>query len=559
LCPQIPEEIGSVRFQSAVLPALLCFGLWAQPGTADHFAVRSELSRIYAHLDSAFEQGHLDDVLRIALPDAMVKHGVEEVRFTTTIAQIKQALQNGAVIKQRTTIISLDIAGTTARVVTRSESSITMGGQTRSGVEQSEDTWVRTSDGWRLKLSVALGSSETAPSASSDRLDAVIAEINRYARSLDDLASISDAIGDARVVGLGEATHGTSEFSAGRARIVEYLAANKGFTVLAVEDNWAEALAVDSYIKTGQGTAGDALARLKGWPIRTRETLALVNAMRAINIQNPGRMTFAGFDMTWAETARDQVAEFINRAAPNQLAMVEKWYSEVIALGPRRPNPEANARPAAEAARKVVDLLDSARDVLVKASDDASWRHARQAAEIVYQATAFRIEGRSPGFRDEMMARNVQWLCEQEHPGEKIVIWAHNAHISSDSSSFFKPMGAWLREKLGNRYYGLAFTVAGGEVRAVGSKGLATHMMPPAAKHAGEGPLARAFLPSYFLDMRSLQDGAARGWLNQPHAFYTVGARWNEKVLDANTSVFSMAKSFDGLVFVRQGHASIAP
>jgi erythromycin esterase len=158
-----------------------------------------------------------------------------------------------------------------------------------------------------------------------------------------------------------------------------------------------------------------------------------------------------------------------------------------------------------------------------------------------------------------MMARNVQWLYEQEHPGEKIVIWAHNAHISSDSNPFFKPMGTWLKEKLGNRYYGLAFTLAGGAVRAVGSKGLATHVMPPAAKHAGEALLARAHLPSYFLDIRNLPDGIARAWLTEPHAFYTVGARWNEKVPDANTSVFPMARSFDGLVFVRQGHASIAP
>jgi erythromycin esterase len=473
--------------------------------------------------------------------------------FAVTISQLKQAVQNGAAIRQRTSILSLNVAGSRATVRRRSEAAVTMGGQTRSGVEESEDTWVRTSEGWRLLLVKAIGSVEAAPA--SGATPDVVKEIGLHARSVDDLNAIGDAIGDARVVALGEATHGTREFSAIRARVVEYLAEKKGFTVVAVEDNWTEAAAIDDYIKTGPGDAKSALARLKGWPFRTREMLSLIEAMRARNERAAVKMSYAGFDMTWSEAAREEVTRFLRTAAPDQLAAAETWYAEVIALGTRRPGLDADATAAAEAARKVVDLVDNLR-----ASSDASrWRRARQAAEVVYQATAFRIRGQSPGFRDQMMARNVQWLCEQEHPGEKILLWAHNAHISAESNPFFKPMGVWLRERLGNRYYALGLLVAGGEVRAVGSKGLAIHVMPPAAPEAGESRLSEVSNADFFIDMRRLLTGAARAWLDQPHTFYSVGARWNEEVVGANTAVFSPAKSFDGFVFIRRGHASIAP
>jgi erythromycin esterase len=254
-------------------------------------------SRLYAQLDAALENQRPDDALGLAHPDAMVQHGAEQIRFTTAVAQLKQVLQNGATVKQRTAIVSLRVDETGARTVRRSDVSVTLGGQTRTGTEESEDTWVRTPDGWRLKLVRALGAVEKAP-APAHGTNAVVKEIQLHARALDDLDAICNAIGEARVVALGEATHGTSEFSDARARIVEHLAARKGFTVLAVEDNWAEAAAIDNYIKTGNGSPEGALAQLKGWPFRTREMLELIEAMRAVNTKSPGKMTFAGFDMT---------------------------------------------------------------------------------------------------------------------------------------------------------------------------------------------------------------------------------------------------------------------
>lgn len=155
------------------------------------------------------------------------------------------------------------------------------------------------------------------------------------------------------------------------------------------------------------------------------------------------------------------------------------------------------------------------------------------------------------------MARNIEWLSE-EHPGEKIVIWAHNGHVSASfDSASSKPMGAWLRDKYGNHYYAAGFAIGGGEVLAQGERGPGVYTMPPAPDGSGDGVLARALLDNFFLNVRRLPGSSVLGkWLTEQHAFYSVGAEWNDAMPEANASVFSMSKAFDGLIFFRRGRAA---
>ena len=68
-----------------------------------------------------------------------------------------------------------------------------------------------------------------------------------------DLAPLKQIIGDARIVSVGEATHGTREFFQLKHRLFEYLATELGFTIFAIEANWPESLAIDEYVQTGKG------------------------------------------------------------------------------------------------------------------------------------------------------------------------------------------------------------------------------------------------------------------------------------------------------------------
>jgi erythromycin esterase len=545
-----------MRYRLAVL-ILVSLALFAQTADERLSATRAELSRSYSYLESALQEKRFDDALSVVLPEATIIQGNVTIPFRVMVDQMKKTLEAGAIIKQNTTITSVTLAGSEAKVSRRSEGTVTIAGRNRTGIDLSEDTWVYTPDGWRLKSSRILGSKEVVPATTAAMAKDVASDLNDYARPLDDLAPLADAIGDARIVALGEATHGTHEFFTTKARIIEYLAETKGFTVLAVEGNWPEVLAIDRYIKTGTGDPKDALARLNTWPLFTKEMLDLIESMRAYNLKASTKLTFTGFDMQSFSGALARVVTFIEHTSPGQLAAVNASYQQVRELGPRRSYSDPHAKGAAEAAREVVGLFDKARDAMVAASTYDQWRDAKQAADIVFQATAARIEGQSLSYRDEMMAQNADWLLTEAHSTEKMIVWAHNGHIALNPGEQGKSMGALLRQRFGENFYSVGFALAGGEVRAVGSDGLSIYHMPPAPEGTGDEVLALARLPSFFLDIRRLpEDSFLWKWLIEPHRFYTIGARWNDALPDSNISVFSPSRSFDGLVFFREGRAS---
>ena len=88
--------------------------------------------------------------------------------------------------------------------------------------------------------------------------------------SLTDLEPLAAIVGDARIVGMGEATHGTSEFTQVRARMLEYLVRERGFTVFALETSWAGARDLNAYVQGGAGDARALLSRYArlAWPDR---------------------------------------------------------------------------------------------------------------------------------------------------------------------------------------------------------------------------------------------------------------------------------------------------
>ncbi len=119
---------------------------------------------------------------------------------------------------------------------------------------------------------------------------------------LDDLAVLKDLIGDARIVGLGESTHGTREHFQMKHRVLEYLASEMGFTIFSIEASAPESFAVDGFVTRGEGDAARLVGGMLFWTWNTEEVLAMVRWMRAFNARegeagSGKRVAFTGFDM----------------------------------------------------------------------------------------------------------------------------------------------------------------------------------------------------------------------------------------------------------------------
>jgi erythromycin esterase len=146
-----------------------------------------------------------------------------------------------------------------------------------------------------------------------------------------DLQPLRDVIGDARIVALGEATHGTSELFRMKHRLTELLATEMGFTYFAIEARMPEAAKVNEYVLTGQGDPAELLEGLRSTPWNTQEVLDLILWMRDFNASGRGRIQFTGFDMQSSALAAQNVRAFLAQAEPAYIPTANAAFARVAA------------------------------------------------------------------------------------------------------------------------------------------------------------------------------------------------------------------------------------
>jgi erythromycin esterase-like protein len=150
---------------------------------------------------------------------------------------------------------------------------------------------------------------------------------------IQDLRALRDLVGNARIVALGEGTHGTREFFQLKHRITQYLATDMGFTVFAIEANLPEAWKVNDYVLGGPGDPRALLDGMYFWTWNTEEVLEMVEWMRHFNASKRGRIEFTGFDMQTPDTAAAIVRRFLAGRDPAWADSVDR----ALKTGPRDP------------------------------------------------------------------------------------------------------------------------------------------------------------------------------------------------------------------------------
>src|SRR5215813_99081 len=138
-----------------------------------------------------------------------------------------------------------------------------------------------------------------------------------------DLEPLRQLIGGARIVSLGEATHGTREFFQLKHRLLEFCVAELGFTIFGIEASYPECLRVNDYVLRGTGNPAEALAGTRFWTWDTEEVLALIEWMRGWNATHARQVKFYGFDMQFPTEAALGVLDYLARVAPDLAAESE--------------------------------------------------------------------------------------------------------------------------------------------------------------------------------------------------------------------------------------------
>ena len=145
-----------------------------------------------------------------------------------------------------------------------------------------------------------------------------------------DLQPLKGIVGDAHLVALGEATHGTREFFQLKHRLLEFLASEMGFTIFGIEATMPEAFDLNEYVLTGVGDPAQALTGLYFWTWNTEEVLDLIRWMRRYNedASHSKKLKFYGFDMQFSPRAAKVVLQYLRRVDP------EAAEAATVALAP---------------------------------------------------------------------------------------------------------------------------------------------------------------------------------------------------------------------------------
>lgn len=270
----------------------------------------------------------------------------------------------------------------------------------------------------------------------------------------NDYDPLLQAIGDAHLVLLGEATHGTHEFYVERTRITQRLIREKRFTALALEAEWADAARVDRYVR-GQSSDRSAAEALSGfedfprWMWRNEEFASLVEWIRQHNQSLPAnaiKVGVYGLDLYGLEESREAVQRHLAAIDPQFAAQVRKM--------------------------KVPQQVEAIRERRMKATDKRTLDelfYAEQNARVVRNAEEYYRE-QSRGhvstwnLRDKHMVATMDELQRyllQRNGHDNIVVWAHNSHVGDARATARARFGEWNMGQLVREHWpeGVSFTV----------------------------------------------------------------------------------------------------
>ena len=285
----------------------------------------------------------------------------------------------------------------------------------------------------------------------------LLREVGERIESIDTapVAALLERIGDARVVLLGEASHGTAEFYRMRARITRALIEEKGFTVVALESDWPDAARVNRYIGhlPPAGATAAADGRFPAWMWRNAEFGDFVEWLHAWNGErsDPGqRVKLHGLDLYSLFASIEAVLAYLDGVDPETAALARERYG---CLMPWEDDPAVYGRLAltgryrsceSPAVEMLTELLK--RRLEFAEQDGARFFDAAENAQLVvaaerYYRRMYYGSVESWNLRDSHMFETLQRLLAFHGPAARAVVWEHNSHVGDASATELGAMG----------------------------------------------------------------------------------------------------------------------
>jgi erythromycin esterase-like protein len=338
--------------------------------------------------------------------------------------------------------------------------------------------------------------------------------------------ALFDRFADSRVVLLGEASHGTSEFYRARAEITRRLVERHGFDIVALEADWPDAACLNRYVRGQHARPGadPPFQRFPTWMWRNREMAAFTDALRAWNLGRPEarRCGVYGLDLYSLDRSMRAVIDYLDKADPAAAQAARARYG---CLRPWAEDPARYGRVVLTAghAKCEAAVLEMLGDVLARdlneADDPEGVLGLVQNARLVANAEAYyRVmyygSAESWNLRDTHMFETLRHVLDAKGPQSKAVVWAHNSHIGDAAFTGMGVeqgelnIGQLCREHFGTAATRIGFGTHAGTVACASDwdAPMKTETVRPSRPDSHERLAHDSGLPRFLLELRGRED-----------------------------------------------------
>ncbi|WP_295220911.1 erythromycin esterase family protein [uncultured Chryseobacterium sp.] len=346
---------------------------------------------------------------------------------------------------------------------------------------------------------------------------------------------------DAKMVGLGEASHGSHEIFKIKDKLTRYILMKNNGGVFSIESPMPKAMLLNEYIVNGKKTGKEYVMNLDSWIYQTEEILDMTEWMKKYNDSNTSKIMFTGFDMTTYRGSVVQLKIMMNKygiPTDRLMKLAQLLYDESRL---KRNQLSDKKQLNKEASAELNGVKTSSSKILDP--EDYSW--FQQHVTLLDQYISRTYLG-----RNQSMADNISWL-KNKYPDSAFVLWAHNEHLKKTGAE----TGKFLKDKF-NHYVncGTFFYEGYHSVFDLHDEKIKSVYLEKNAPDSLEELLNSFDIPIFILDLKSIkkQNNKLAKVLLKKIEYRTVGASPIPK--DFKSGI--VTDDFDYLIFIKNSTAS---
>lgn len=270
---------------------------------------------------------------------------------------------------------------------------------------------------------------------------------------------------DIKIVGYGEDTHGTAEFTLLAEELMKYLNQKHDFNILIIETGFGEGQYLNDYIQGKRDDLKTILAEHNStWRYNTQEFYLLMNWLREHNERNSDKIYLYGCEMQYVISDVNRIKEFLKRVESDyQVTGFEKYLWQNISEKEKNDYYDSYA----DLKQYFIDNYESFTSKTSEQEFSLAYQHVMVLGQFV-TAIIQNVEQRKHDFRDIYMGENIQWIMNFHGDDSKSLYWAHNAHVGDwvDNGGYVDVTGHQLRKLYGDYFFNITTDFGTGEFTA---------------------------------------------------------------------------------------------